>query len=176
MTANAITGIRVLCSILLLFSAALSPAFYTWYIIAGASDVLDGWIARRTNTTSDFGARLDSAADCFFVVVCLIKLLPALAIPLWIYLWTGIIAAIKLINILYGFTQQKQFVAIHSISNKLTGAMLFAIPLTLPLIELQYSATFVCLLATFAALEEGHIIRTKKTIKKWKDYPRYHHY
>jgi len=85
-------------------------------------------------------------------------------------------AAIKLLNILYGFTRQKQFVAVHSISNKLTGAMLFAIPLTLPLIELQYSATFVCLFATFAALEEGHIIRTKKTIKKWKDYPRYHHY
>ena len=176
MTANIITGIRVLCSIVLLFSAALSPAFYTWYIIAGTSDVLDGWIARRTNSASDLGAKLDTAADCFFVVACLIKLLPALAIPLWIYLWTGVIAAIKLLNILYGFTRQKQFVAIHSISNKLTGAMLFAIPLTLPLIELQYSATFVCLFATFAALEEGHIIRTKKTIKKWKDHPRYHHY
>ena len=161
MMANIITGVRVLCSIVLLFCTALSPAFYAWYIMAGASDVLDGWIARRTNTTSDLGAKLDSAADCCFVVVCLIKLLPALAIPLWIYLWTGIIAAIKLINVLYGFTRQKQFVAVHSISNKLTGALLFAIPLTLPLIELQYSATFACLLATFAALEEGHIIRTQ---------------
>ena len=161
MTANIITGVRVLCSIVLLFCTALSPAFYTWYIIAGTSDVLDGWIARRTNTTSDLGAILDSAADCFFVVVCLIKLLPALAIPLWIYLWTGIIVAVKLTNILYGFTRQNQFVAVHSISNKLTGALLFAIPLTLPLIELQYSAIFVCLLATFAALEEGHIIRTQ---------------
>ncbi len=176
MTANIITGIRVLCSIVLLFCTALSPAFYAWYIMAGASDVLDGWIARRTNSASDLGAKLDTAADCFFVVACLIKLLPVLAIPLWIYLWTGVIAAIKLLNILYGFTRQKQFVAVHSISNKLTGAMLFAIPLTLPLIELKYSATFVCLLATFAALEEGHIIRAKKTIKKWKDYPHYHHY
>lgn len=161
MTTNIIKGIRVLCSIVLLFCAALSPAFYAWYIMAGASDVLDGWIARLTNSTSDLGAKLDTAADCFFVMVCLIKLLPALAIPLWVYFWTGIIAAIKLINILYGFTQQKQFVAVHSISNKLTGALLFAIPLTLPLIELQYSATFVCLFATIAALEEGHIIRTQ---------------
>lgn len=162
MTANIITGIRVLCSIVMLFCTALSPAFYIWYIIAGASDVLDGWVARRTNTTSELGAKLDSAADCFFVVVCLIKLLPSLAIPLWIYLWTGIIAAIKFINILSGFILQRQFVAVHSISNKLTGALLFAVPLTLPLIGLQYSATFVCLLATFAAIEEGHIIRTKK--------------
>ena len=171
MTANIITGIRVLCSIVMLFCTALSPAFYAWYIIAGASDVLDGWVARRTNTTSELGAKLDSAADCFFVVVCLIKLLPVLAIPLWIYLWTGIIAAIKFINIISGFILQKQFMAVHSILNKLTGAMLFAIPLTLPLIDLQYSATFVCILATFAALEEGHIIRTKKKQQKiWKIY------
>lgn len=172
MTANIITGIRVLCSIVLLFCTALSPAFYTLYIIAGASDVLDGWVARRTNTTSELGAKLDSAADCFFVVVCLIKLLPVLAIPLWIYLWTGIIAAIKFINIISGFILQKQFMAVHSISNKLTGALLFAIPITLPLIELQYSATLVCLLATFAALEEGHIIRTNK-IKQQKIWETY---
>jgi len=162
--------------IVLLFCTALSPAFYTWYIIAGTSDVLDGWIARRTNSASDFGAKLDSAADCFFIVVCLIKLLPALAIPLWIYLWTGAIAAIKLINILYGFTRQKQFVAVHSISNKLTGALLFAIPLTLPLIELQYSAIFVCLIATFAALEEGQIIRTRKIKPSAQKHPYYHPY
>ncbi|MBO4721788.1 MAG: CDP-alcohol phosphatidyltransferase family protein [Muribaculaceae bacterium] len=172
MTANIITGIRVLCSIVLLFCTALSPAFYTLYIIAGASDVLDGWVARRTNLASELGAKLDSAADCFFVVVCLIKLLPVLAIPLWIYLWIGIIAAIKFINIISGFILQRQFVAVHSISNKLTGALLFAIPLTLPLIELQYSATLVCLLATFAALEEGHIIRTNKIKQQkiWKTY------
>ncbi|MBR5638146.1 MAG: CDP-alcohol phosphatidyltransferase family protein [Muribaculaceae bacterium] len=162
MTANIITVIRVMCSIVLLFCTALSPAFYAWYIIAGVSDMLDGWVARRTNTTSDLGAKLDSAADCFFVVVCLIKLLPVLDIPLWIYLWTGVIAAIKFINILSGFILHKQFMAVHSLANKLTGALLFAIPLTLPLIELQYSATFVCLLATYAAIEEGHIIRTKK--------------
>ena len=161
MTANIITGIRVLCSIVLLFCTALSPAFYIWYIIAGTSDVLDGWVARRTNSASELGSKLDSVADGIFVVVCLIKLLPVLDIPLCIYLWIGIIAAIKVINMIYGFTQQKQFVVVHSILNKLTGALLFAIPLILPLIELQYSVTFVCLLATFAALEEGHIIRKK---------------
>lgn len=124
--------------------------------------MLDGWIARRTGSTSELGAKLDTAADCVFVVVCLIKLLPVLAIPLWIYLWIGVIAAIKLINILAGFILRKQFVAVHSMTNKLTGALLFALPLTLSWIDVQYSAALVCLVATYAAIQEGHVIRTIK--------------
>lgn len=124
--------------------------------------MLDGWVARHTNTVSKFGARFDSAADLLFVVVCMIKLLPILTIPIWLYYWAGIIASIRLINILFGFILLKQFVAIHSMANKLAGALLFALPLTLSLIELRYSATFVCIIATYAAIEEGRIIRTKQ--------------
>ncbi|MBR6488992.1 MAG: CDP-alcohol phosphatidyltransferase family protein, partial [Muribaculaceae bacterium] len=51
--ANIITGIRVLCSIALLFFSALSTFFYILYIIAGLSDMLDGWVARITNTVSE---------------------------------------------------------------------------------------------------------------------------
>ena len=86
----------------LLFCPALSPLFYTLYIVAGLSDILDGWVARRTNTASDFGAKWDTVADLVFVAVCLIKLLPILTIPLWLYIWTGVIAAIKIFNIVYG--------------------------------------------------------------------------
>ena len=160
--ANCITCIRIVCSIILLWCVPLSPAFYTWYIIAGTSDILDGWIARRTGSTSELGAKLDTAADCVFVVVCLIKLLPVLAIPLWIYLWIGVVAAIKLINIVAGFVLQKQFVAVHSMTNKLTGALLFALPLTLSWIDVQNSAALVCLVATYAAIQECQIIRAKK--------------
>jgi CDP-diacylglycerol--glycerol-3-phosphate 3-phosphatidyltransferase len=35
--ANIITGIRIICSIALLFFPALSPAFYILYITAGVS-------------------------------------------------------------------------------------------------------------------------------------------
>ena len=78
-----------------------------------------------------------------------------------IWIWAGLIAVIKLINIISGFIVQKRFVAVHSLANKITGAVLFAVPLTLSLIDVSYSAIFVCLVATFAAIQEGHIIRSQ---------------
>ena len=43
-------------------------------------------------------------------------------------------------------------------------AALFILPLTFSFIDLRYSAAVVCLVATFAAVQEGHFIRTKKTV------------
>ena len=157
--ANIITGCRILCSILLLFFPALSPAFFILYLVAGFTDMIDGTIARKTNTASEFGSRLDTIADMVFVAACMIKLFPALTIPTWLLIWIGVIAIIKVINILSGYILQKKFVDKHTILNKVTGAALFILPLTLPLIELKYSGGFVCTLATLAAVQEGHLIR-----------------
>ena len=158
--ANSITLIRILCSIAILFCPVFSVAFYALYIAAGLSDMMDGWVARRTHTASAFGAKLDTVADVIFVIVCLIKLLPVMDIPVWLYVWIGIIAVIKVINIVSGYVVQKQFVAIHSVMNKVTGILLFILPLTLSLFDLKYSAAVVCFIATFAAVQEGHFIRT----------------
>ena len=117
-------------------------------------------MARRTDTVSKLGARLDTIADFVFVIVCLIKLLPVLRIPAWLYAWIGIIALIKAVNIVSGFAVQKRFVAVHSVMNKATGALLFLLPLTIPVAPLNYSAVIVCAAATFAAIQEGHFIRT----------------
>lgn len=124
--------------------------------------MVDGYVARKTNSVSELGARLDTIADFVFVVVCLIKLLPVLTIPSWLWIWIGIIAFIKIINVISGFVVQKKFVAIHSIANKITGLLLFVFPLTVSFIELKYSAFFVCIFATFAAIQEGHFIRTRR--------------
>ena len=158
--ANAISIFRITASIALLFCQAFSPAFYVFYIAAGLSDMLDGYVARRTDTASRLGARLDTIADFVFVVVCLIKLLPVLSVPAWLYGWIGIIALIKVVNIVSGFAVQKRFVAVHSVMNKATGTLLFLLPLTIPTAPLNYSAVIVCAAATFAATQEGHFIRT----------------
>lgn len=162
--ANGITTIRILCSIAMLFLPVLSPAFYALYITAGVSDMIDGWVARRTHTVSEFGSKLDTIADIVFVIVCLAKLLPILDITTWLYIWIGIIALIKIINIISGFIVQKRFVSVHSKINKVTGLLLFILPLTITFLDLKYSATVVCLFATFAAIQEGHFIRTNKTL------------
>ena len=158
--ANAITIFRMAASIVLLFCPVFSPAFSACYLMAGVSDMLDGFVARKTYSSSRFGARLDTIADFVFVGVCLIKLLPVLSIPSWLYGWIGIIALIKVVNIISGFAVQKKFVAVHSVMNKATGALLFLLPLTIPFLSLKYSAIVVCAIATFAAIQEGHLIRT----------------
>ena len=158
--ANAITIFRMAAGIVLLFCPAFSPAFYVFYIMAGLSDMLDGFAARKTNTASRFGARLDTIADYVFVIVSLIKLLPVLRIPIWLYVWIGIIALIKVINIISGFAVQKTFVAVHSTMNKASGFLLFLLPLTSPAVPLRDSAIVTCAVATFAAIQEGHLIRT----------------
>ena len=164
--ANIITGIRILCSIALLFFPVFSPAFYTLYIVAGVSDMIDGTVARKTGTVSAFGAKLDTAADFVLLICCLIKLLPALAVPTWLYIWIAMIALIKLINVISGYVMHKEFVAVHSVMNKVTGALLFILPLTLTVIDLKYSGAFVSAAATFAAIQEGHYIRTGRTETK----------
>lgn len=44
----------------------------------------------------------------------------------------------------------------------LPGVLVFALPLTLHFIDLKYSAPVVCTVAIFAAIQEGHYIRTGK--------------
>ena len=158
--ANILTFSRIAAGIVLLLCPVFSHAFYALYIAAGLSDMLDGYVARKTDTVSKFGARLDTIADFVFVVVCLIKVLPVLRVSAWLYAWIGIIALIKVVNIISGFAVRNRFVPVHSVMNKATGALLFLLPLLVPAVPLKYSAIVVCVVATFAAIQEGHFIRT----------------
>ena len=153
-----ITCLRIVISAVLLFCPSFSPVFYVLYLSAGFSDMIDGTVARRTNTAGEFGAKLDTAADFVFAAVCMLKLLPKMLMPLWLYIWIAGIAAIKAFNIAAGFIRQKHSPAVHSIMNKLTGGMLFVLPLTIKIIDLKYSAAIVCAAATFAAIQESRFI------------------
>ncbi len=159
--ANIITILRILCSIVILFYPPFSTEFYILYLLAGLTDMIDGTVARKTKKVSELGSKLDTAADFIFVFVCLIKLTPELDIPGWLYIWIFIIAMIKIINVISGFVVHNKFVAEHTIMNKVTGLLLFILPLTLTIIDLKYTAIVVCLFATFAAIQEGHLIRTE---------------
>ena len=159
--ANIITGCRILCSILLLFVPAFSSTFYILYLVAGFTDMIDGPIARKTNTANEFGSRLDTIADIVFVAACMIKLLPVLIIPTWLCIWIGVIAIIKVFNIILGYIIQKKLVVKHTIMNKVTGAVLFILPLTLSVVDLKYSGGFICTIAILAAIQEGYLIRNE---------------
>ena len=158
--ANILTGCRILGSILLLFLPAFSVAFYIIYLFCGFSDMIDGTIARKTNSTSELGAKIDTAADLVFVTISLIKILPTINIPRWLCIWGAVIAIIKIGNIVWGYSTKKQFISMHTVMNKATGLLLFLMPLTISFMELKYTAIVVCSIATVSAIQEWFYVIT----------------
>ena len=163
--ANILTGFRILGSILLMFFPVFSEVFYSTYLFCGFSDMIDGAIARKTNSESEFGAKMDTVADFVFVAVSLIKMLPKINISRWLWIWGGVIAIIKIGNITWGYVSKKQFISLHTIMNKVTGLLLFLWPLTLSVVELKYSSLVVCLIATFSAIQETVYITAERESK-----------
>ena len=162
MLANVITGCRILFSVIILLVPVFSPVFYGCYLAAGFTDMIDGTIARKLGTEGEFGSKMDTIADIVFVAAAAYKILPVMEIPKDIWIWIGVISLIKIINIISGFVVAKQFVSVHTVANKITGLLVFLLPLTMAVVELRYSALGVCIVATFAAIQEGHFIRTGK--------------
>ena len=157
--ANLLTACRIFGSLGLLALPVFSPGFWALYLFCGLTDMADGPVARRTGSASAFGARLDTAADAVFLAAALGKLLPALTVPGWLWAWLELIAAIKIGNLLWALRHGKGLMTAHTALNRLTGLVLFLLPLTLPWLDLRQSALPVCVLATAAALQEGKALR-----------------
>ena len=160
--ANIITGSRIVLSLPLLFLPLSSAWFYVFYLLCGLSDMVDGTVARMTNSVSEFGARLDTISDFVFMFVALIKFLPHLHIPVWLWIWIGIIALIKLGNVVWGFIRTKKLVSPHTVLNKIAGLLLFLLPVTISFIDLTYTLPIVCTLATVAAIHEVYFTYSEK--------------
>ena len=160
--ANIVTGCRALGSVLLLFFPAFSVEFYIIYIICGFSDMIDGTIARKTNSTSELGAKIDTVADLAFITASLIKILPTFNIPGWLWIWGGVILVIKISNIIWGYVFKKHFISLHTFMNKVTGLLLFLLPLTISFVELKYTAIVVSSIATLSAIQEGFYVITDR--------------
>lgn len=165
--ANIITGIRIVCSLALIFCPTFSIWFYGLYIIGGISDVMDGIVARAFKLESKLGATLDTIADIVFTVIVMIKVLQTITVPMWLIIWIVSIAIIKCINIVSGFVIHKRFISEHTVMNKICGVLLFVIPLCIGWLSWQMGAILIgitCAIATFAAIQEGYYIRIGKEI------------
>ena len=154
MIANCITVSRMLFSLLLFGLSPSSPLFAAFYLLCGVSDVLDGFLARKLHAESKTGAMLDSMADLLFALVYAVKLLPLLSVPLWIWIWAAIIAAAKITGILIASRKARSLSIAHSFGNRLTGVLLFLLPLSVRVADVKYGAALVCTAATVTVIEE----------------------
>ena len=153
---NSITAARMAGTAALLLVRPLTPGFYILYTLTGLTDVLDGWIARRTGTASDFGARLDSAADLLFYAVVLCRLLPILDVRMPPEIWyaVGGVLLLRLLGYAVAAVRYRKFAALHTKLNKLTGLCVFSIAYLLDSPALVPVCCLICLLAAIAAGQE----------------------
>jgi len=163
---NIITLTRIIGAICLLIcdvSADLKSLFWIIYLLCGLTDMVDGFLARKLHADSRQGAMLDSVADLCFVGCCAWQLFPVLTLDKWMWIWIGVIALIKIINQISALVVHGKVVFPHTIANKVTGLLLF--------VSVPIYACFICetaiiitaIAATFAAVQEGHYIRTGRT-------------
>lgn len=160
---NCITAARIAGTVVLLFLTPLTPLFFIIYTLCGFSDILDGWIARKTNTISEFGAKLDSIADLLFYALVIIRLLPILwrILPTWIWYIVGGIVLVRLIAYLTAALKFHRFSSLHTRMNKITGATVFLLPYFLALPCDVIYCFLVVGVACISSIEELviHIIR-----------------
>lgn len=163
-TADTITSVRMAASLLLLFLPLRSAGFFALYTCAGLTDALDGWLARKTGTASDFGARLDSIADLLFYAVLLLRLFPVLqqALPETIWYAVTVVLLVRMAAYAAAAIRYHRFAALHTRLNKLTGAGVFLLPYVFAVSSGIIYSWAVCALAFAAALEELTIYLIKK--------------
>lgn len=157
-TPNILSISRIIASILLLFVFDNLVVFFSLYIFAGITDILDGYIARKLRVESAFGAKLDSIADLLFYLI----LTTYIAIQYWetvISFWIliAIIILLRFVNIVIGLHRFRKIVMIHTIGNKFSGLLIFFVPLFLWL-ELYKIIPFILTIALLTSIEEMLIL------------------
>lgn len=159
---NYISISRIIMSIALLIPKTFSITFYIIYIYCGLSDMLDGFFARKYKITSELGAKIDSIADMIFVFVSVLKIIPFIEISIAIYIWIIIIMLIKIFNIIFGYIKYKKLTVLHSVANKITGFLLFILPLIIEFLDIKIITTLICGIAIFSAIQESYYIKIRK--------------
>lgn len=154
MIADLITVSRMLFSLLMLGFPPSSRIFAALYLLCGITDVLDGFLARKLHTDSETGALLDSTADLLFALIYAVRILPRLHLPLWAWVWTALIAALKITVVLLRSRKAHSLFIEHTFANKLTGLLIFLLPVSVRFVAVNYGAALVCAVATVAAAEE----------------------
>ena len=162
--ANIITISRLIGTFVLIFLAPLSGEFFICYLWCGLSDILDGFIARKTRTVSKFGSRLDSVSDLFLYTVMMIRIKTALDRIYPPYFWTliYITVGVRLLCYVVVAVRHHYFIARHTIFNKALGLLMFFLPFSLKLpAPFPYSALVLSIGALAVLIDMVWLIRNK---------------
>lgn len=153
--AHIVTATRLVAAAALLACDPAGAVFWTLYAWCGVGDMIDGPIARATGSAGVAGARLDSLADLVFAAACLVKVVSAVHLDVWLLIWLAAIAVCKIGGYARSCRSHGRIVAPHTLANKATGLVLFA---TVPVLVATGACAVTvpaCVVATYAAVQEA---------------------
>ena len=167
---NILSASRIVLCLPLLLVDAMTVPFWVLYVIAGTTDMLDGFLARRWGVESEFGASLDSLSDFVFVLAVGYKLFPWLKLPAALWMMIGLIAIVKIVNAVTSYVVNHRIAFLHTKANKLTGFLLFVGMMAIGQSYFVPVAWMIACIALFAAIQEGHFICTYASTNKKRRY------
>ena len=161
---NAISCLRIILSVTLPFLIDNKAIFVVIYLACGLSDFLDGYIARRLKSESIIGAKLDSIADMIMFGAIISILLMRIKLDTLVLLLVIVVTIIRTLNILVVAIKFRQFAILHTILNKMTGALLFVYPIWYVILQNNFILIPLGIIAILSSLEEFIIHITSTTI------------
>ena len=160
--ANVLSMCRIIIASVLLWYSDITAGFLRLFCLAGLTDLLDGPIARLTNSVSELGSKLDTYGDVL-TYTAIAKILLFKEKIKKKYLVIAVCAgAALLISAFIGLKRFGTFFFIHTISGKLLGLGCFLLPFSAFMNTLNILAPLICLILIVLALE-SLIIQLKST-------------
>ena len=149
--ANYITITRIILIFPILILASPEPILLNWvaltlFVIAGVTDHLDGFVARKTGSTSSLGALLDLVADKLLIIITLFYFISyessiALIIPSLIIIFREVV--ISSFRQLLAEQQGENLIKVTFLAKSKTTLQMFAISFLI--ISPNFGETFLFL-------------------------------
>ena len=161
---NILTLSRIVLAVSLIFiHPPLGLLSFIIYCIAGTTDILDGFLARRIpGAGSKLGAELDSVADLTLATVGIFVILPVMETWDWFQVVAIGFFVIKVLSAsITGFIKHKRPLLLATYANKLLALLLFLCPIiyfiTGPHLVVNIYIVFLIFWFCVAVTEEGLI-------------------
>ncbi|KAB3529876.1 CDP-diacylglycerol--glycerol-3-phosphate 3-phosphatidyltransferase [Alkaliphilus serpentinus] len=138
--------------ILVFFSSSPNSTLYALiiFLVAGITDVLDGYIARKYNLVTKWGQAMDPLADKLMQMTVLISFTIKKFIPTWITFVVGIKETLMVAGGLFLYHRMGKVVIPANRYGK-QATVLFYFAITWLVFDLPLATTIISLMAFFAA-------------------------
>ncbi|HHU78550.1 MAG: CDP-diacylglycerol--glycerol-3-phosphate 3-phosphatidyltransferase [Caldicoprobacterales bacterium] len=119
------------------------------FLVAGLTDVLDGFIARRYNLITKWGKLMDPLADKLMLITVLLCLFIDEVIPIWVILIIALKELLMILGAAFLYRNRKMVVQANFYGKLAT--FLFYIAVTALVFELNY-ARYILFVAVFSTI------------------------